>query len=119
MHYIPESGTFKLKNGIEMSARQYIEEFIMFELEKYNGDLDALMKDTLEGTEEQPERDGWTVPTHGQEKGVSIENFKKSIATKRREQRLGLNDLKKTQSDIKHIQHNRVVQKPKSNGQTR
>ena len=44
---IPESGTFKLKNGIEISARQYIEEFIIFELEKYNGDLEALMSNTL------------------------------------------------------------------------
>lgn len=54
--YIPENGSFKLKNGIEISARQYIEEFIMFELEKYNGDLDALMRETLAADDTPPER---------------------------------------------------------------
>lgn len=50
--HIPKSGTFKLKNGGEISARQYIEEFVMFEIEKYNGNLDAMMKDTLLGTDD-------------------------------------------------------------------
>lgn len=54
--HIPESGNFKLKNGNEISARQYIEEFIMFELEKYDGDLDAMMQDTLAGTDEPPDK---------------------------------------------------------------
>lgn len=54
---IPESGTFKLKNGIEISTRQFIEEFVMFELEKYNGDLEALMSDTLATDDPPPERE--------------------------------------------------------------
>ena len=55
---IPENGKFKLKNGIEISARQYIEEFVLGEGQtKYNGDIHALMEDTLAGTDEPPERD--------------------------------------------------------------
>lgn len=33
----------------------------MFEFEKYDGDLDAFMQDTLYGTDEPPERNSWTV----------------------------------------------------------
>lgn len=112
--HIPESGTFKLKNGNEISARQYIEEFIMFELEKYDGDLDALMQDTLAGTDEPSQRDGWIQPTHGQEMGiseeqaetlsanhkVSLESFKKVIATKRGKERVGLSEVKESQDEI-------------------
>lgn len=112
--HIPESGTFKLKNGNEISARQYIEEFIMFELEKYDGDLDAMMQDTLAGTDEPPARDGWTQPTHGQEMGiseeqtetlsstprVSLDSFKKVIATKRDRERVGLSEVKESQDEI-------------------
>lgn len=112
--HIPESGTFKLKNGNEISARQYIEEFIMFELEKYNGDIHALMQDTLAGTDEPPERDGWTQPTHGQEMGiseeqaenlssnprVSLESLKKVIASKRDRERVGLSEVKESQDEI-------------------
>ena len=112
--HIPKSGTFKLKNGGEISARQYIEEFVMFELEKYNGDLDAMMKDTLLGTEEPPERDGWTQPTHGQEMGISKEqteelsarpeiplnSFKKSLLSKREKERIGLEEVKENQDEI-------------------
>lgn len=75
---IPESGTFKLKNGNELSARQYIEEFVMFELEKYNGDLDALMQETLAGTDEPPERDPDDKDGQGlglrQEQGPKVEH---------------------------------------------
>ena len=112
--HIPESGTFKLKNGNEISARQYIQEFIMFELEKYDGDLDAIMQDTLAGTDEPPARDGWTQPTHGQEMGiteeqtetlssnprVSLESFKKVIATKRDREEVGLSEVKESQDEI-------------------
>ncbi|MGN1302572.1 MAG: hypothetical protein ACI4VO_02850 [Clostridia bacterium] len=112
--HIPESGTFKLKNGNEISARQYIEEFIMFELEKYDGDLDAMMQDTLAGTDEPPARDGWTQPTHGQERGISegeaeilssnsrvnLDSFKKVIATKRDRERVGLSEVKESQDEI-------------------
>ena len=112
--HIPESGTFKLKNGNEISARQYIEEFIMFELEKYDGNLDTMMQDTLAGTDEPPERDGWTQPTHGQERGISegeaeilssnprvnLDSFKKVIATKRDRERVGLSEVKESQDEI-------------------
>lgn len=112
--HIPESGNFKLKNGNEISTRQYIEEFIMFELEKYNGDLDAMMQDTLAGTDVPPERDGWTQPTHGQEMGiseeqietlssnprVSVDSFKKVIATKRDIEKVGLSEVKESQGEI-------------------
>lgn len=112
--HIPESGNFKLKNGNEISARQYIEEFIMFELEKYDGDLDAMMQDTLAGTDEPPEKDGWTQPTHGQEKGiseeqtetlssnprVSLDSFKRAIANKRDRERVGLSEVKESQDEI-------------------
>lgn len=108
--HIPESGNFKLKNGNEISARQYIEEFIMFELEKYDGDLDAMMQDTLAGTDEPPEKDGWTQPTHGQERGiseeqtanprVSLDSFKRVIATKRDRERVGLSEVKESQDEI-------------------
>lgn len=112
--HIPESGNFKLKNGNEISARQYIEEFIMFELEKYNGDLDAMMQDTLAGTDVPPERDGWIQPTHGQEMGiseeqtetlssnprVSLEHLKKVIATKRDRKRVGFSEVKESQDEI-------------------
>lgn len=112
--HIPESGTFKLKNGNEISARQYIEEFIMFELEKYDGDLDAMMQDTLAGTDEPPARDGWIQPTHGQEMGiteeqtetlssnprVSLDSIKKVITTKRDSERVGLSEVKESQDEI-------------------
>ena len=61
--YIPESGTFTLKsNGETISAKQYIEEYIMFELgnEKYNGDLEALLRDTVLLDEEKDEGDNKT-----------------------------------------------------------
>lgn len=117
--YIPESGTFKLKNGIEISARQFIEEQVIYNLENYNGDIDALMKDTIAETDEPPQKDGWTVPTHGQERGVSIESFKKSLECKRKETKLGMSDVQNTQSNIQNIQHNRYNQKGKYNGQSR
>ena len=112
--HIPESGTFKLNNGNEISARKYIQEFIRFDLEKYDGDLDAMMQDTLAGTDEPPEKDGWTQPTHGQEMGiseeqaatsssnprVSLESFKKVIATKRDRERVGLSEVKESQDEI-------------------
>lgn len=112
---IPESGTFKLKNGVEISARQYIEEFVLGEGQtKYNGDIDALMQDTLFGTDEPPERDGWTQPTHGQEMGISekqaensnaktridLAGFKKSLKTKRDKEKIGFSELKESQDEI-------------------
>lgn len=112
---IPENGKFKLKNGIEISARQYIEEFVLGDGQtKYNGDIYALMQDTLAGTDEPPERDGWTQPTHGQERGISegeaeilssnprvnLDSFKKVIATKRDRERVGLSEVKESQDEI-------------------
>lgn len=61
--YIPESGTFTLKsNGETISVKQYIEEYIMFELgnEKYNGDLEALLRDTVLLDEEKDDGDNKT-----------------------------------------------------------
>ncbi len=47
--YIPENGKVKLKTGVEISARQYIEEFVFGEGQtKYNGDIEALINDTVE-----------------------------------------------------------------------
>lgn len=77
------------------------------------------MQDTLIESDEPPARDGWIQPTHGQEKGISIESFKKSIATKRREEKLGLSDLQNSQSNIKNIQRNRNSHKEKDYGQSR
>ena len=46
--HIPESGTFTLKNGQVISARQFIEEYIFFDgQDKYNGDIEELMKNAL------------------------------------------------------------------------
>ena len=112
---IPENGKFKLKNGVEISARQYIEEFVLGEGQtKYNGDIHALMQDTLAGIDEPPERDGWNQPTHGQERGNSVNktedsrtrtridlvSFKKSLETKRDEEKIGLTDVKESQDEI-------------------
>lgn len=84
---IPESGTFKLKNGVEISARQYIEEFIMFEFEKYNGDLEALMSDTLATDDPPPERDPNDKDGQGlglkQEQGPKVGNNSNASKTSR------------------------------------
>lgn len=64
--YIPESGTFTLKSsGETISVKQYIEEYIMYELgnERYNGDLEALLRDTVlldEPIEEKEDADNKT-----------------------------------------------------------
>ena len=53
--HIPESGTFKLKSGVEISAKQYIEEFVLGDGQtKYNGDIEALINDTVEIDEIPP-----------------------------------------------------------------
>ena len=55
--HIPESGTFKLKSGMEISAKQYIEEFVLGDGQtKYNGDIEALINDTVERDEIPPEK---------------------------------------------------------------
>ena len=44
--HIPSDGKFILKNGLGLSAKQFIEEAVMFVgQEKYNGDIIALLKD--------------------------------------------------------------------------
>lgn len=46
---ITESGTFKLKSGQVISARQFIEEYVFFDgQDKYNGDIIELMKNVLD-----------------------------------------------------------------------
>jgi len=70
---IPESGTFKLKNGIEISARQFIEEYVMFEGQtKYKGDIDALLNDTVDSGDAPPTTDGKGVGMK-QEHGYGIQ----------------------------------------------
>jgi len=116
--HIPESGTFKLKNGVEISARQYIEEFIMFELEKYNGDLDALMRETLAGTDEPPKRDVGNQQTHGKvmetpveqeterdtntntEDKSNLSSFRKSLEKIRDREKIGFNEVKGEQDKV-------------------
>jgi len=116
--HIPESGTFKLKNGVEISARQYIEEFVMFELEKYNGDLDALMRETLAGTDEPPKRDVGNQQAHGKVMEVPVEqeterdtntntedksnlsSFRKSLEKIRDREKIGLNEVKGEQDKV-------------------
>lgn len=74
---IPESGTFKLKNGIEISARQFIEEYVMFEGQtKYKGDIDALLNDTVDSGDVPPTTDGKGVGMK-QEHGYGIQNEEK------------------------------------------
>lgn len=56
--HIPESGTFKLKNGAEISAKQYIEELVLGEGQtKYHGDIEALINDTVQ-TDKTPKERG-------------------------------------------------------------
>jgi len=110
-----ENGTFKLKNGVEISARHYIEEYVLGEGQtKYNGDLDALMQDTLAGTDEPPQRDGWNQPTHGKVMETPVEqeihtnnntkielsSFKKSLEKTRDREKIGLNEVKGEQDKV-------------------
>lgn len=45
---IPESGKFLLKNGVTISAKQYIEEFVLGEGQiKYGGDIKKLFENTI------------------------------------------------------------------------
>lgn len=45
--YIPENGMITLKNGNDISVKQFIEEFVIFEGQtKYNGDVARLMEAT-------------------------------------------------------------------------
>lgn len=64
---IPKSGKFKLKNGIEIPAKQYIEEFFLgVGQTKYNGDINALLQDTLVETDDPPKGSGWATMTNEQ-----------------------------------------------------
>lgn len=55
--HIPENGKIKLKSGAEISAKQYIEEFVLGDGQtKYNGDIEALINDTVEIDDIPPEK---------------------------------------------------------------
>ena len=55
--HIPDSGKFMLKSGVEISAKQYIEEFVLGDGQtKYDGDIEALINDTVQIDENPPER---------------------------------------------------------------
>ena len=43
--HIPKDGKFLLKNGAEITARQFIEEVVLFQIEDYGGNIETLLEE--------------------------------------------------------------------------
>lgn len=86
--HIPGSGMFTLKNGVQIPAKQYIEEVVLAQIEDYNGDITALLENT---TIEDDERDTEDTEPEGhvkrQERGMpqaQVEKLKNEQEAQRR-----------------------------------